>query len=325
MTIDRQNQADAFARLVGCLVTNRAIAFVGAGYSARALTRGGEPAYPIWNDLLNLMHERVERIQPGATRGLDTVEDPLWRAEEYRRLLGDEYVTLIRETYGPCDIQLSDFHKTLILMPFRHFLTTNYDFVLEEALQRVLLTRHGGSGLPETESYHTIRFVERTITWNDRANLAEFCRRIDDISYDSRIVHVHGRYDQPESIVLTERDYASRYIEGPKTYEMLWALGVTHPFVFIGFSANDFDIMAFFRAVRAILGPEGPEHFILYGLRPEQDGAAWRRMLRGKFGVNPVYYEITEVNRRSDHSAVETLIAEIHQAYRNRVQYGASV
>jgi len=266
------------------------------------------------------MHERVERIQPGATRGLDTVEDPLWRAEEYRRLLGDEYATLIRETYGPCDIQLSDFHKTLVLMPFRHFLTTNYDLLLEEALQQVLLTRHRGSGSPETESYR-IQFIERTITWNDRANLAEFFRRIDDPLYASRIVHVHGRYDQPESIVLAERDYASRYIEGPKTYEMMWALGVTHPFVFIGFSASDFDIMAFFRAVRAILGPEGPEHFILSGLRLEQDGAAWRRMLRGKFGMHPIYYEITEVDGYSDHSAVETLVAEIYQAYRNRVQH----
>lgn len=321
MAIDGQNNRDAFAKLVDCLVTGRAIAFVGAGCSARALTQDGEPVYPTWNDLLNLLHERVERIQPGAAHGLDTVEDALWRAEEYRRLLGDEYATLIRETYGPSDIQLSDFHKTIVLMPFRHFLTTNYDLVLEDALQQALFTRYRAGTLPQTELYR-VQFVGRTMTWNDKANLAEFFRRVDDPRYASRIVHVHGRYDQPGSIVLTERDYTSRYIEGPKTYEMLWALGVTHPFVFVGFSASDFDIMAFFRAVRAVLGPGGPEHFILYGLRPEQDGAVLRRMLRGKFGINPVYYEVTEVDGHLDYSAVETLVTEVYQAYRNRVQHG---
>ena len=319
MAIDDQNNRNAFRKLVDYLVTGRAIAFVGAGYSARALTQDGKPAYPTWNGLLNLMHGRVERLQPGAARGLNTVEDPLWRAEEYRRLLGDEYATLIRETFRPRNAQLSAFHETLVLMPFRHFLTTNYDVLLEEAFQQALLGKYKAGTLAERESCYS-QFIEGSITWSDRANLAYFFRHIDDPSYDSRIVHVHGRYDQPESIVLTERDYAGRYIEGAKTYEMLWALGVTHPLMFIGFSATDFDVMAFFRAVRAILGPEGPEHFILYSLRPDQDGAACRRMLRGKFGMNPIYYEAPQIQGHSDHSAVETLIGEIYQASIDRSQ-----
>jgi len=317
MAIDDSNNREAFRKLVDCLATNRAIAFIGAGYSARALTQDGKPAYPTWNGLLNLMHERVERLQPGAAKGLDTVHDPLWRAEEYRRLLGEEYATFIRETFGLKNPQLSDFHKTMVLVPFRHFLTTNYDLLLEEVFQHVLLTQHRNGNLSEAESCYS-QIIERSITWCDRANLANFFRHIDDPMYPSRIIHVHGRYDQPESIVLTERDYASRYIEGTKTHQMLWTLGVTHPFIFIGFSASDFDVMAFFRAVRTILGPEGPEHFILYSLPPEQDGAAWRRMLRGKFGMNPVYYETPQISGYSDHSAVETLVSEIYQSYINR-------
>ena len=285
---DPANQ-EAFQELIKTLREDRPLALVGAGSSARL-------GYPGWNQLLELLAAEIRRLRPKADAELkDLAGDPdaLWRAEEYRRLLGDGFGPFMRSTFDrratATATAYDGFHQDLVRLPIAHVLTTNYDPVLEEAHVAVF------------------RQPARVVEWKDQADMREFIERAAHPGFERRYVYLHGRYNAPETLVLTENDYKTHYAPHGDAWQRLFALLATRRLVSFGFSLSDWDFMAVFREVQARLGAGGPRHFALLASDGQPDPATVRRRLRGKFGVEPVFYRYTK-----DHAGLWQLVQQLH-------------
>lgn len=267
---------DAFRRLHQRLYSNgnNILAVVGAGVSIRA-------GYPSWSSLLTMMAERVVSLSPQFSETIAKLgysQDVLWRAEEYRRFLTeDRYLDLLREVFGPpvpCS-PIDDCIQNLVGLKFKHMLTTNYDKVLEEA------------------HFRKMQMVPNVIDWTNHSDVNEFMYRASDPGYDRRYVYLHGRYNDPQRIILSDRDYTDRYLRGNDTVLRLSALFSTYTLVFVGFSLSDPALTHLLRQVRIAQGPGAPRHFALLALNSaKEDEMLERNRLSSKFGVEPIFYSL---------------------------------
>ncbi|HTE45275.1 MAG TPA: SIR2 family protein [Gemmatimonadaceae bacterium] len=264
----------AFQHLERLVQSGDALAMIGAGCSARM-------GYPAWGALLNHMHDRLsQRHGEGAQSGRESLrrhDDMLWRAEEYRRLLGPDYGQLLTEQFS-CELAIDDCIKDIVALPFRHMLTTNYDTSLERAHSQV-----------RTEELHRV-------DWGDEPAVLEFLYRFFDPSYGRQYVYLHGRINNLDNVVFTDDDYTTRYLRSEGTVKRLFALFALQKMVFFGFSLTDPDLMAILRQVNVAVGFTEPRHVALVGLDGTEDREIHRGRLIKKFGINPVFYD-----RRDNH------------------------
>ena len=289
--VEGAGNGKAFEELIEALRPGSALAFVGAGSSARV-------GYPLWGGLLDRMAARIVETEPLAKPRVDALAaetDMLWKAEEYRRMLGvDGFVALIRDTFGPEEARHDEFHQDLVRLPFRHILTTNYDAVLEQA---------------HAAAFHRPRAL--SVSWREASNLRELIQRIGDAEYGRRYVYLHGRFDDPENIVLTERDYTERFIQASDTWPKLFTLLAAQRVASIGFSLTDLDVMGVFRAVKAMMGPGEPRHFAILPHDEKLDAGTTRQRLQSKYGIRPVFYRWSPA-----HEGLTALVRALVEALR---------
>lgn len=248
----------------------RPIAMVGAGTSVRL-------GYPSWNGLLDRLDAAaVDAVRDQAAPSAADYPDMLWRAQEYRGRIGDaRFGALLREIFKPTG-RSDAFLDDLVRLPFSHFITTNYDPALEEAHQRVF------------------RREPPVVSWDDRDAVVEFITRVADPLYRRRYVHLHGRWDRPDGIVLSDADYMRRYVQSDDTPKKLFAIFALRRFVFIGFSLSDPDLMAVLREVAARIGGGQARHFALVGYRRGENLEMHRNRFMSKYGVAPVFFDTTD-------------------------------
>jgi hypothetical protein len=289
--VEGAGNGKAFEELLEALRPGSAIGFVGAGSSARV-------GYPLWGGLLDRMAAKIVETEPLAKAKVDALAaetDMLWKAEEYRRMLGqDGYVELLRDTFGPEEAPHDPFHQDLVRLPFRHMLTTNYDAVLEQA---------------HAAAFHRPRAL--AVSWREASNLRELIQRIGDPEYGRRYVYLHGRFDDPENIVLTERDYTERFLQASDTWPKLFTLLAAQRVVSIGFSLTDLDVMGVFRAVKAMMGPGEPRHFAILPHDERIDAGTTRQRLQSKYGIRPVLYRWS-----ATHEGLPALVRALVEALR---------
>lgn len=283
--LDLTNE-DAFNELVQTIsVEPRPLGLVGAGSSARV-------GYPTWNRFLEKLESEIRRFRPGMEQELESLageKDPLWRAQEYRRLLGpDSYNAVIREEFGPEDGRFDNFHQELVSIPFSHILTTNYDNVLPSA-------HFAAHGKPA-----------HAIIWKNGSDVREFIEKLNNDKYSRRYVFLHGRFNDPDSIILTEEDYRNSYVSDSSFIMRLYAILALQRIVFIGFSLADIDLLAIFRQIKTHAGPGRPRHFALLPRQSTENIASQRRKLIEKYGIQPIYYSWSE-----DHSELGRMISKL--------------
>lgn len=269
-----------FAAIVEALGKKRLIAFVGAGVSASV-------GYPTWNRLLTRLHQTVMKLpaapaSPKYILQLRRMKDSLWRAEEYRRLLGRAgFEAVLWESFRPID-RSSPALQALVALPFRHFLTTNYDDSLETALR----------SRPEQGSRGTRLEV---IDWADNERLSHFLASLSTPDGPQHLVYLHGRYGEPGSTVLTESDYVRRYVVSDDAGRKLFALLITQPVLFIGFSLEDPELAYILRHVQARLAAGVTQHFaILPSPGGSEQEAAYKGYYAKKYGVQALFYPTTD-------------------------------
>jgi len=205
--------------LRGELARGRVIVLVGAGVSAGA-TDGARVAS--WTGLLEDGAARCEEL---AMRPLPTgwgdrtraqikygdVEELLLAAEAVTYRLGGrdlgEYRRWLRETVG----SLAAVHLEVLkaLRDLRGILaTTNYDGLLEQV-----------TGLP-------------AVTWQDQARTQAVLR-----GDEQAIVHLHGFWQEPESVVLGVRSY-EQLLGAEHAQGMEQAMAAMGTLLFVGFGAG---------------------------------------------------------------------------------------
>lgn len=275
---DRFERDDAFEALANLMRGPRPpIALVGAGASVGS-------GYVSWPDLL----KELEKAAGSADQGvrwkaiLEKLNDAPWTAEVHYRAMGKPaFERLITGLFQPKPT-LGEPHLTLGRMAFRHFLTTNYDSSIEDALKR---------------AGHT----PRAFCWDEGEALAKFLIRLGDPSDEKFVVYLHGRYDRPDSIILTEGSYVTRYVASDDARSKLLAIFMTHPVVFIGFSMNDPDFANFMREVTARLKVPLPSHFALLGYSTLEEREAYQARMLNKYGVRPIFYHRVSRTGHDEH------------------------
>lgn len=193
MLIDTERNTNAYRRMVDAIKSGSPFGFAGAGVAAGL-------GYPSWARLIDLLADEVQRVRgenvvdlygrPLTLVDIRDIRNLLVRAEILKHNLAERYFEFMRETSGPIDRNV-DSVADLVALPFRHLLTSNYDPSLERAIVSSGRTAHSFCLMPQ--------------------EIADFVNRRREANYAQRVIHVHGKHDRPDTLVLTEADYARNY------------------------------------------------------------------------------------------------------------------
>ncbi len=210
--------------LLNALKHDRLVAFVGAGVSRRCLSKTRAPL-PDWPALLLYLIEwgHACHLLDGATvedlKQLLSRNEYLMVAQECRELVGDEQLTeFMNQVFDPDGVVPARVHELLSAVPFRGYITTNYDNLLERAHTHVQ-NRQLRSVLPEG--------VGSFFSTAQRAR---------------PLLKLHGDLDDPPSIILGHRDYL-RLIWTPTHASFVRSLLADFTLLFVGYSLSDLDVL----------------------------------------------------------------------------------
>ena len=272
--IDTERNRAAYVALVEVLNGRRALAFAGTGVVSSL-------GYPTWDGLITRLATEVralrgEQVQSnGVPITIDQVlrefrDRPLVQAQILKENLGEQYFLLMARLFGPIDRTAGSI-ADLVALPFKHLLTSNYDTSLE--------------------SHHSQGIRPISICLHHPA-AGQFITNFVDDNYGRRVVHVHGRFDEPKHIILTEEDYG-RYVQSAVLEEFWRVVPAAGRLVFFGFGFQDLDILYTFRRRLMALGGNhngNPRHFAIMPLsNPANDGTVTVRM-RMQYGIEPVFF-----------------------------------
>lgn len=294
--LDSRDNVAAQSRLADQLRSGTLLGFVGAGVT-RAL------GYPSWTELVRRLASEVElsRGEEVQSNGLAIrvkdvlkISDPLVQAQIFKENLGARYFDIMREVFSPRGSQAKSV-ADLVSLPFRHLLTSNYDIGLEQ--------------------HHLVGTVPVSICLYNAA-IPEFISHYLDSKYSRRIVHVHGRYDEPDKLILTQQDYDA--YETVPIFAWFWnVMTSAATLAFFGFSFTDLELLYGFTAATRVLKPAGGihevRHFAVLGLANESLEAGTRITFRMKYGIEPVCY----LQPGNDFSGYDELLASL------RIRVGA--
>ena len=296
-----------FEALVSILEAGKAIAFVGAGASA--------PMYPLWGKFIELLADHAvaegKAEEKDAKRWkADTISTPQQRVNVILRKLGEPlYRNFLRTTFGPRENpdgrHYTATHAALLRLPFRAYVTTNYDPALEFARAEL-----------RPESLST-----GTPTWEDDEEVYRW-RTGDVFDDDCPMLWIHGYWQRPAGIVLNSGEYSQAYKPGiyHDTFKELW---VRERLVFLGFGFNDPQFTFMVGEFLRDLGNANavPRHVAILGLPVEKDGLPydteaireWRESLEADYLVRALFYPVPD----GDHWALQALLEHLAERCRS--------
>jgi hypothetical protein len=273
--------------LLAAISEKRCIALVGSGITSRCLSKTRQPL-PGWAGLLRGLTEWA--AEEGALDAEDvrdlmqliSLSDFLIVAQELREQLGDAAIaTFVAETFDPDALIPSRVHELLSVVPFRGYVTTNYDNLLERAHMNVRK-----------------RQLERILP-DPQISLEGITRR------DPFLLKLHGDLEKPASIVLGYRDYLN-LIADPRFQGFLDSIFSQFSLLMVGYGLNDLDIVQ--SLDRTTHAGTGRRHFLL-SRRGSRNAVARRRLL-GDRNIQTVEY----VDYFGFHNHVDTFLEGVIEA-----------
>lgn len=212
--------------LIDDIAANRCLPFIGAGFSLNADCDEGF-AMPDWAGLAR---------QLGVSVGLKgkTLEGPDV-ATIYERKFGRvQLIDAVRQSLNLEHVRPGAAHKAFAQLPFDTVYTTNFDLLLEEALQEIrrpFRSLVGELQLP----FHTGILL--------RGGMLA-----------ANIVKMHGDIRHEEHFVITRNDYDSFLENYPVVATHLSAMLITRTALFVGYSRTDSDFLQIQSVIESRLG-----------------------------------------------------------------------
>lgn len=282
-------------RLIEAAQKQNLIPLIGAGISRQA-----GAGFPNWNELLLQMKERAvvrgyinqteaQEIEQMISRGKS-----LMAAEGLRYSLpSDEYQTILEEQFNPPNVQPAEIHKALFRLRPPLILTTNYDRLLEDGYAQ------------------EFQRVPQVVTRMDAVIIQKYLQS-GRFTHDRPVIFkIHGTIDQPESLVLSERDYRELIYRQPGYWLVLSAIFLTQVILMLGFSFADLELRLLLEELRESLKHlSHPDYIYLPGVSV---GSVETRRLREDFGVEVIPYDATP-GHPEVLEFISFLIAQKHQA-----------
>jgi hypothetical protein len=308
-------------KLIELIKSKEAIVVIGAGASVSA-------GCPTWNGLIKELEKTAKESGEGFT--LREFNDSAEPADSLPYL---DYADKIKEHIAKSDIgryykrlqeifeshRYNDLHKKIVKLPFCGIVTTNYDKFLEGALAEHYFEQSGDDPQKKNFSYSSDNslIIDETSAYL----VGNFCMSLNNYSkLQRKIAHLHGRYDQPKSIILSLQDYCTNYkinLDHVPSSEIqtihakfLWSLFAFRPAVFIGFSMSDPFINFLLKMVCKDLWRWGNElSYVIMDINNENKTKMIRHseILRKDFGMGVVFYD----NSDNSYSGLESLLDEL--------------
>lgn len=259
-------------RLVKAAKRRNLVPLVGAGISKQA----GD-AFPNWREFLEYMKDRA--LDEGFLKKEDSKEiEQLLNREKFLMIAealrdsfpADEYESILEEKFDPPWAQPVEIHKAIFRLRSPLILTTNYDRLLENAYA----AEYGQAVVART--YLNASVVQRYL---QSSRLLE--RPI--------VFKIHGTIDDPESIILSERDYRELIYRQPGYRILLSAIFLTHVVLMLGFSFTDRELMLLLESLRESLKHQSYPDYIF--LPKDSAGSVEMHRLREDFGIQVIPYK----------------------------------
>jgi tetratricopeptide (TPR) repeat protein len=270
--------------------------------------------YPLWGQFIDQLADHA--VKEGKAEDKDAKR---WKADGtstpqqrvnviVRRLGEDRYRNFLKATFGPRyhsdRRRYTPTHAALLRLPFRGYVTTNYDPALEFArmeLRQNCLT----TGTPTWQNDDE---VHRWLT-------GEVFRD----GHACPILWLHGSWQRPEGIILNGAEYFAAYRPGlyRRFFDSLWS---TRHVVFVGFGFSDphftFMVGEYLRDIKDTRADA--MHIAILGVPLERDGSSpdegtiqdCRDTLEADFHVRPLFYPAPG----NDHSALQVLLEAVAPA-----------
>ncbi|MPQ98385.1 SIR2 family protein [Modestobacter sp. I12A-02628] len=225
------------------LVQGRCLPFIGAGFSVNATLPPGKKM-PDWDSLGRAIAAALPDYEySNALEGLSAY------SHEFSRV---KLVEAIAEELHTSTIQPGRPHEEFCRMPFDRLVTTNWDFLLEEAYAR--LKRYCMPVLSE-----------------DQLAVANAAASV-------KLLKMHGDLHHPGRMVVTEDDYDAFIGNFPLMSTYLSSLLIDRTAFFIGYSLDDPDLRQIWHIVKDRLGSlRRPAYVLQIGAAPHARARFERR------------------------------------------------
>lgn len=223
--------------ILGRIADGKCTPFLGAGASESRLPLGGDIAEK-WVTKFDCPLRGCRDLPRVAQYLAVNNGDPTFPKEE-----------IVREFFS--NVQLPDFgqpdepHRVLANLPLPVYLTTNYDHFMVSALQA-----------------HNKNPKRQLCRWNKVLQKMEksiFDDGFQPTSEEPVVFHLHGYYQNVDSLVLTEDDYLDFMVNLGDDQQKLLPLRIEESFtgsslLFVGYSLSDWDFRVLFRGI--VMGKE---------------------------------------------------------------------
>lgn len=226
-------------------VENKVVPFVGAGFSKNALLPQGI-SIPDWNELGRQIAEYI--LDYEYTNAIDALS--LFEVHFSRVRL----IELLAKKLHINELKPGETHRSFCNVFFDTICTTNFDFLLEHTLQ-------------ETKRPHSI------IVSEDRLPI--------DTYEKTKLIKLHGDFNHPERMVITERDY-DVYLENNKVLATYISnLFITKTLFLVGYSFEDNDIRGLWQIINSRLGQlHRPAYAVMVDASPIEISRFERRNIK---------------------------------------------
>lgn len=259
------------------LVEGRCLPFVGAGFSLNALVPSGKKMLD-WDGLGRKAAEALPEYQ--YTTALEALSA---YTHEYSRIKLVEYLS---EALLATSIQPGKTHEEFCRMPFERVVTTNFDFLLEQAYARI--TKYC---IPQVSE-------EQLSVGNSKAGV--------------QLLKLHGDLHHPNRLVVTEEDYDAFLARLPLLATHLSSLLIGHTALFIGYSLDDPDFRQIWQVVKERLGVLRRPAYVLQVAAAPHAVARYER--RGVKVIN-----LPKVHSRSYAETLEVALRELREYWSSQV------
>ena len=226
----------------------RLVVFVGAGVSNNS-------GVPTWIELIGEMK---------ASCGADNETDDLKIAQLFKDARGEkEYMDKVKEVLKHNKISPTPIHKSILELNPCHIITTNYDDLLEQEINR------------EFKQFDIIR--------EDKD--------IPNISYPNSLIKMHGDFSK-NNIVLTESDYYNYEKNFPLIRSFVLSLFASKLVLFIGFSFSDLNLKMILNDLRSVLHDSMQRVYLVSDTKPSQIINTYYE----RKGINVVYLDESDIS-----------------------------
>jgi hypothetical protein len=208
ISIDFPENVSNLDGLIEQIALARCCAFVGAGISTG-------PGYQLLNGVID--HLRAVAIAAG--HNIDVSGDEAEQIDAYRKAIGEEqYRVALINLFGPIGKDnFHSIHHTICAIPFISWITTNYDYCLENAASAA----------------------------NKPINVQHYPELNPTLLRDHQIFHIHGLIEPTHleryagTIVLSKHDYEKAYEPNKSLHRFLATISEWSTLVFMGYSLRD--------------------------------------------------------------------------------------